>query len=90
MKPLLIVVAIGVVGGICVAVLNHQLDKDTISIRTCPTVEDEREWVLRAEISERTLILLAVRDDRVIGMVKTEVEELCRRFPLYGAQLSNQ
>jgi RimJ/RimL family protein N-acetyltransferase len=42
---------------------------DTISIRTCPTVEDEREWVLRAEISDRTLVLLAVRDDRVIGML---------------------
>ena len=35
-------------------------------------------------------VLAAADDDRVIGMVKTEVEALCRRFPLYDSQLSNR
>src|SRR4029434_9939687 len=30
-------------------------------------------------------VLAAPEDDRVIGMVKTEVEALCRKFPLYAA-----
>ena len=42
---------------------------DTISVRTCPSLEDEREWILRTEISERMLILLAMRGDTVIGML---------------------
>jgi glycine/serine hydroxymethyltransferase len=29
-------------------------------------------------------VLAAPDDDRVIGMVKSEVERLCRRFPLYA------
>jgi glycine hydroxymethyltransferase len=32
-------------------------------------------------------VLAAPDDDRTIGMVKTEVEQLCRRFPLYGERL---
>jgi glycine/serine hydroxymethyltransferase len=28
-------------------------------------------------------VLAAPEDDRALGMVKTEVERLCRRFPLY-------
>jgi glycine hydroxymethyltransferase len=32
-------------------------------------------------------VLAAADDDRVIGDVKTEVEELCRRFPLYPERL---
>ena len=35
-------------------------------------------------------VLAAPDDDRVIGMVKAEVEALCRRFPLYDSQLSNR
>ena len=35
-------------------------------------------------------VIAAPDDDRVIGMVKTEVEALCRRFPLYDSQLSNR
>jgi glycine hydroxymethyltransferase len=35
-------------------------------------------------------VLAAPDDDRVISMVKTEVENLCRQFPLYGSQLLNQ
>jgi glycine hydroxymethyltransferase len=35
-------------------------------------------------------VLAAPDDDRVIGMVKTEVEALCRRFPLYDSQLPNR
>jgi glycine hydroxymethyltransferase len=35
-------------------------------------------------------VLATPDDDRVIGMVKSEVEALCRRFPLYDSQLSNQ
>jgi glycine hydroxymethyltransferase len=33
-------------------------------------------------------VLAGPGDDRTIGMVKTEVEQLCRRFPLYGERLS--
>jgi glycine hydroxymethyltransferase len=32
-------------------------------------------------------VLAAPDDDRMIGTVKTEVEQLCRRFPLYGERL---
>jgi glycine hydroxymethyltransferase len=35
-------------------------------------------------------VLAAPDDDRVISMVKTEVEQLCRQFPLYDSQLSNR
>ena len=42
---------------------------DTISVRTCPSLEDEREWILRTEISERMLILLALHGDEIIGML---------------------
>jgi glycine hydroxymethyltransferase len=35
-------------------------------------------------------VLAAPDDDRVTGMVKSEVETLCRRFPLYDSQLSNR
>jgi glycine hydroxymethyltransferase len=35
-------------------------------------------------------VLAAPDDDRVIRMVKTEVEDLCRQFPLYDAQLLNK
>jgi glycine hydroxymethyltransferase len=34
-------------------------------------------------------VLAAPDDDRVTGMVKTEVEQLCRQFPLYGERLVN-
>jgi glycine hydroxymethyltransferase len=34
-------------------------------------------------------VLAAPDDDRVIGMVKTEVEQLCRQFPLYGERSVN-
>ena len=34
-------------------------------------------------------VLAAPDDDRVIGIVKTEVEQLCQRFPLYGERLVN-
>jgi RimJ/RimL family protein N-acetyltransferase len=42
---------------------------DTISVRTCPTLEDERDWILRAEISERTIIMLATHGDVVVGLL---------------------
>jgi RimJ/RimL family protein N-acetyltransferase len=42
---------------------------DTISVRNCPTVEEEREWVLRSGISDRMLILLAVDGEEVIGIL---------------------
>ena len=48
---------------------------DTISVRNCPTLEDEREWILRTEISERMLILLAMRGDTVIGMLDLSAGE---------------
>jgi len=34
-------------------------------------------------------VLAAPDDDRIIGTVKTEVEQLCRQFPLYGERLVN-
>jgi glycine hydroxymethyltransferase len=34
-------------------------------------------------------VLAAPDDNRVISMVKTEVEQLCRQFPLYDSQLLN-
>lgn len=48
---------------------------DTISIRTCPSLEDEREWILGAEIADRTLILLALHGDAVIGMLDISAGE---------------
>jgi RimJ/RimL family protein N-acetyltransferase len=48
---------------------------DTISVRNCPSLEDEREWVLRAEISERMLILLAVRGDEIVGILDLSAGE---------------
>jgi len=35
-------------------------------------------------------VLAAPDDDGAIGMVKVEVEQLCRRFPLYDSQLLNK
>jgi RimJ/RimL family protein N-acetyltransferase len=42
---------------------------DTISQRLPPSLEDERDWVLSARISERTLILLATAGDAVVGVL---------------------
>jgi RimJ/RimL family protein N-acetyltransferase len=40
---------------------------DTISQRETPSVPEERDWVLRATMAERGLILVAVVDDAVVG-----------------------
>src|SRR5580698_4172488 len=48
---------------------------DTISVRTCPSLEDEREWILRTEISERMLILLALRGDEIVGILDLSAGE---------------
>jgi putative acetyltransferase len=40
---------------------------DTISQRETPSVPDERDWILRASMAERGLILLAVAGDAVVG-----------------------
>jgi RimJ/RimL family protein N-acetyltransferase len=40
---------------------------DTISQRRPPSLEDEREWVLKAALSERAVILLALDGDEVVG-----------------------
>jgi RimJ/RimL family protein N-acetyltransferase len=48
---------------------------DTISVRTCPSLEDEREWVMRSEISDRMLILLAVHGEEVVGMLDLSAGE---------------
>jgi len=42
----------------------------------------EAEMDLIGELIAR--VLAAPDDDRVLGTVKTEVEQLCRRFPMYG------
>jgi RimJ/RimL family protein N-acetyltransferase len=48
---------------------------DTISLRTCPSLEDARDWILRTEISDRMLILLAVRGETVVGMLDLSAGE---------------
>jgi RimJ/RimL family protein N-acetyltransferase len=40
---------------------------DTISQRETPSVPEERDWILRATMAERGLILLAVAGDAVVG-----------------------
>jgi RimJ/RimL family protein N-acetyltransferase len=42
---------------------------DTISVRFPPSLEDEREFVLRSKVSERILILLAFADEALVGML---------------------
>jgi len=42
---------------------------DTISLQTSPTLEDEREFVLRSQLSERILILLAFAGETMVGML---------------------
>ncbi len=42
---------------------------DTITRRETPSVEDERDWVFRANIAERGMILLALAGDEVVGML---------------------
>ena len=48
-----------------------------------------RETEMEQIAALMTRVLAAPDDDRVIGMVKTEVEQLCRQFPLYGERLVN-
>jgi RimJ/RimL family protein N-acetyltransferase len=55
------------------ALIGERLD--TISVKTCPSLEDEREWILGAEITERMLILLALHGDAVIGMLDLSAGE---------------
>jgi putative acetyltransferase len=40
---------------------------DTISRREIPSVPEERDWILRATMVERGMILLAMVDDAVVG-----------------------
>jgi len=42
---------------------------DTITQREIPSVEDERDWVFQANVAERGMILLAMADDEVVGML---------------------
>ena len=42
---------------------------DTISVRFPPSLEDEREFVLRSKLSERILILLAFAGEELVGML---------------------
>jgi glycine hydroxymethyltransferase len=42
------------------------------------------------EIGALIARVLAAPDDRTIGMVKREVEQLCRQFPLYDTQMLNR
>jgi RimJ/RimL family protein N-acetyltransferase len=48
---------------------------DTISVRTVPALEDQRDWILRTEISDRMLILLALHGEEVIGMLDLSAGE---------------
>jgi len=42
---------------------------DTISVRYPPTLEDERDTVLRSKLSDRILILLAFAGEEMVGML---------------------
>jgi len=42
---------------------------DTISVQVAPTLEDEREFILRSKLSERVMILLAFAGDDMVGML---------------------
>jgi len=55
------------------ALIDERLD--TISVRHRPSLEDQREWVLRTEMSDRVLILLAVHGDEVVGMLDLSAGE---------------
>ncbi len=48
---------------------------DTISLRAVPSLEDERDWILRTEISERVFILLAVHGESVVGILDLSAGE---------------
>jgi glycine hydroxymethyltransferase len=54
------------------------------------TTRDMREAEMEQIGALMARVLAAPDDDRVIGMVRTEVEQLCKRFPLYDTQLLNQ
>ena len=55
------------------ALIGERLD--TISVRTVPALEDQRDWILRTEISDRMLILLALHGEEVIGMLDLSAGE---------------
>jgi glycine hydroxymethyltransferase len=54
------------------------------------TTRGMRETEMEQIAALMARVLAAPDDDRVIGMVKSEVETLCRQFPLYDAQLLNK
>jgi glycine hydroxymethyltransferase len=54
------------------------------------TTRGMRETEMEQIAALMARVLAAPDDDRVLGMVKTEVEQLCRRFPLYDSQLLNK
>ena len=53
------------------------------------TTRGMREGEMEQIAALMARVLAAPEDERVIGMVKTEVEQLCRRFPLYDSQPLN-
>jgi len=53
--------------GYMTALTNEALD--TISVRMPPTLEDEREFVLRTKLSERVLILLAFAGEELVAIL---------------------
>jgi len=48
---------------------------DTISARIPPTLEDERDWILRSRLSERFVILIATHEDAIVGMLDLSAGE---------------
>jgi glycine hydroxymethyltransferase len=52
------------------------------------TTRGMREGEMEQIAALMARVLAAPDDDRAIGMVRSEVEQLCRRFPLYDAELS--
>jgi RimJ/RimL family protein N-acetyltransferase len=48
---------------------------DTISVRIVPSLEDERDWILRTETSDRVFILLAMHGESVVGILDLSAGE---------------
>jgi len=59
--------------GYLTALTDERLD--TISLQTAPSLEDEREFVLRSQLSERILVLLAFAGETLVGMLDLSAGE---------------
>lgn len=63
----------------------------TITLRKAPTLEQEREFIAKAEAAERAFILVAVDGERIVGMLDLQAGERdfnrhCGRFGMSVAK----